>query len=284
MADAPFTFYADADHEPFAFPAAHPTDTGALLIHGFMGSPKELRPIGEHLAQTGINVHGILLPGFGAGIARLATVRRTEWLEAANRAWDDVCGRHKRTILLGYSMGGAVAIHLAARRSPNRLILLAPFIRIADRRAIALPLLQHVMKEFKPYEKADFNSPQVRWDFQHIDPEIDLSDPALQERLRREATIPTSSLVQLQLMSRAAARVARRTTAPTLIVHGARDTISRPADTRRLARQLAGPHTLTEIEADHMLPFDDRPWWPMVRDLVARFAVAAPDPARGASS
>jgi hypothetical protein len=55
-------------------------------------------------------------------------------------------------------------------------------------------------------------------------------------------------------------------------VQGARDPISRPGDTRRLARNLGGPVTLTEIEADHLLPFDDRPWWPLVRDHVRRFA------------
>ncbi len=274
MADAPFNFYADGAHEAFHFPAAHPSEVGALLIHGFMGSPKELRPIGEQLAAGGINVHCILLPGFGPQISRLATIKRAEWLEAACRAWDDVCARYKRTILLGYSMGGAIAIHLAVRRAPDRLVLLAPFIRIADRRAIVLPLLQYVMREFKPYEKADFNSPQVRWDFQHIDPDIDLSDPAVQERLRREATIPMSSLVELQFMCRAAARIARRSTAPTLIVQGTRDPISRPADTRRLARKIAGHLTLTEIDADHMLPFDDRPWWPVVRDQIRQFAVA----------
>ena len=271
MADAPFNFYAGDAHEAFHFPAAHPSEVGALLIHGFMGSPKELRPIGEHLAGAGVNVHGILLPGFGAEISRLATIKRAEWLEAAHRAWDDVCGRYAQTILLGYSMGGALAIHLAVRSAPDRLVLLAPFIRMADRRAIALPLLQHVMKEFKPYEKADFNSPQVRWDFRHIDPDLDLSDPVMQERLRREATIPVSSLVELQLMCRTAARIASRSTAPTLIVQGTRDTISRPADTRRLARSLAGRLTLTEIEADHMLPFDDRPWWPVVRDQISQF-------------
>jgi pimeloyl-ACP methyl ester carboxylesterase len=136
------------------------------------------------------------------------------------------------------------------------------------------------MKAFKPYENADFNNPQVRWDFQHIDPAIDLSDPAMQERLRREATIPTSSLVELQLLSRAAFRAARRSTAPTLIVQGSRDTISRPIDTRSLARRLSGRLTLTEIEADHMLPFDDRPWWPDVRDQVGQFAVDAFDSGR----
>jgi carboxylesterase len=278
MADAPFNFYGDAAHEPFVFPAARPSDTGALLIHGFMGSAKELRPLGEQLARAGIDAHGILLPGFGAGVSRLASVKRAEWLDAAHLAWSDVCRRYTRTVLLGYSMGGAVGVPLAARRAPDRLILLAPFIRIADRRAVALPVLQYVMKAFKPYERADFSNPQVRWDFQHIGPDIDLSDPVMQERLRREATIPTSSLVQLQLMCRAAARVAGRSTAPTLIVQGTRDTITRPVDTRRLARKLGGPLTLTEIEADHLLPFDDRPWWPVVRDQVVRFAAAAQDP------
>jgi carboxylesterase len=275
MADAPFNFYTDAAHEPFVFSAERPSEVGALLIHGFMGSPKELRPLGEHLAQAGIDAHGILLPGFGAGISRLATVNRAQWQDAANRAWDDFCQRYTRTILLGYSMGGAIAIHVAARRAPDRLVLLAPFIRIADRRAIALPLLRHVMREFKPYERADFDHPQVRWDFQHIDPDIDLSDPFIQERLRREATIPTSALVQLQLICRAAVRVARRSTAPTLVVQGTRDTITRPVDTRRLAQNLGGRLSLMEIEADHLLPFDDRPWWPVVRDQVTRFAVGA---------
>ena len=86
MADARFNFYADSSHEAFHFPAAHPSEVGALLIHGFMGSPKELRPLGEHLAANGVNAHGILLPGFGTQISRLATIKRAEWLEYRGRA------------------------------------------------------------------------------------------------------------------------------------------------------------------------------------------------------
>lgn len=272
MTDRSLNFYAGPEHEPFVFSAPGGSDTGALLIHGFMGSPKELRPLGHALAAAGIDAHGILLPGFGAEIARLGAVRRDEWIGAASRAWDELSGRYRQTILLGFSMGGAVALHLAARRAPGRLILLAPFLRIADRRAVVLPLLQHVKREFLPYEKADFSRDQVRWDFQHIDPDLDLSDPAMQERIRREASIPTSALVELRAMSLAAERLAPRSHAPALVLQGVDDAVTRPRDTRRLARDLGGRLTFVEVVADHMMPFDDRPWWPLVRDLVVRFA------------
>jgi len=286
MTDRPFNFYAGPEHEAFVFPGGDGAETGVLLIHGFMGSPKELRPLGQALSAVGIDAHGILLPGFGADIARLGSVRRDEWIEAAVRAWDEIAGRYRRTILLGFSMGGAVALHLAARRAPGRLILLAPFLRIADRRAVVLPLLQHVKKEFLPYENADFSRDQVRWDFQHIDPDLDLSDPAMQERIRRDASIPTSSLVELRAMCLAAERLAAKSSAPALVIQGANDVVTRPRDTRRLVQTLGGRLTFLEVEADHMLPFDDRPWWPLVRDTVIGNAmgdrVAAAEPAHGA--
>jgi len=283
MTDRPFNFYAVPEHEAFVVPAVGGSDTGALLIHGFMGSPKELRPLGDALAAAGIDAHGILLPGFGAEVPLLGSVRRGEWIDAASRAWGELSGRYRHTVLLGFSMGGAVALHLATRRPPERLILLAPFLRIADRRAVVLPLLQHVKKEFLPYEKADFSRDQVRWDFQHIDPDLDLSDPAMQERVRREASIPTSALVELRALGLAAGRLAGTSRAPVLVIQGVDDAVTQPSDTRRLARTIGGRLTFREIEADHMLPFDDRSWWPLVRDLVVGFATGnldrAPAPA-----
>ncbi len=273
MTDRPFNFYAGPEHEAFTFSGGDGAETGALLIHGFMGSPKELRPLGNALAAAEIDAHGILLPGFGAEIARLGAVRRGEWIEAASHAWDEIAGRYRRTILLGFSMGGAVALHLAVRRAPDRLILLAPFLRIADRRAVVLPLLQHVKKEFLPYENADFSRDQVRWDFQHIDPDLDLSEPAMQERIRREASIPTSSLVELRAMCLAAERLAAKSPSPALVMQGVNDVVTRPRDTRRLVQLLGGRLTFRELDADHMLPFDDRPWWPLVRDTVVGYAM-----------
>lgn len=268
----PLPFYRGPEHEPFVFPADGGVDTGALLIHGFMGSPKELRPLGRALAAVGIDAHGVLLPGFGAGVAGLGTVRAADWIGAASAVWEDLAGRYRRTVLLGFSMGGAVALHVAARRPPDRLILVAPLFRLADRRAAVLPLLRYVKKEFMPYEHADFSREQVRWDFQHLDAAIDLDDRDVQARIRREAVIPTSALAELWSLSRAAGRVGRRAVAPTLVIQGAEDRIVRAADTRRLLAHLGGVLTYREIAADHMLPFDDRTWWSTVRDEILAFA------------
>src|SRR5215210_986865 len=103
--------YADPDQHPFCFEAG---PVAALLIPGFMGTPKELRPLGRALAEVGVTARGILLPGFGPQVANLRRVRAADWLQAARTAWEDLCRGHERTLLIGFSMGGAVALHVAA--------------------------------------------------------------------------------------------------------------------------------------------------------------------------
>ena len=46
--------------EPFYFEGG---ETGCLLVHGFTGTPKEMRGLGEHLAHHGYMVLGIRLSG-----------------------------------------------------------------------------------------------------------------------------------------------------------------------------------------------------------------------------
>ena len=38
---------------------------GVLLIHGYTGSPAELKPLGEYMRDKGYSVFGVRLPGHG---------------------------------------------------------------------------------------------------------------------------------------------------------------------------------------------------------------------------
>src|SRR5258708_24322121 len=68
---------AAGDLEPFRLGSG---DRGVLLIHGFCGTPPEMRGLGEHLAQSGFRVHGALLAGRGTPPGDLAAPRWTDWI------------------------------------------------------------------------------------------------------------------------------------------------------------------------------------------------------------
>ncbi len=267
------TFYRDPEHQPFVFPGG---PSHALLIHGFLGSPRELRPLAGQLAAAGVAAHGVLLPGFGEDVARLKHARVADWLTAARAAWIETRQGASRTTLIGFSMGGAVALRLAAEAglAPDALILLAPHWKFADRRSVVLPLAKFVIREFKPFGRVDFDSPDVRRMFAEMAPGADLDDPAVRHQLRDSATIPTHALDELRRIGVAAGKAATRVPAPTTILQGLQDTTSLPRYSRALATRMGAD--LLEFPGDHLIVDPEKPSWPMVRDTVIRLA-AGPD-------
>jgi carboxylesterase len=230
----------------------------ALLLHGFPGTPAELRALGERLAARGFRVYAPLLPGFGTDIPNLGTTRRAAWLAAAQNAWEalheEPTPAEAQTVLLGFSMGGALALQVAASSFPPRkLVLLAPFWRLRDPRARWLPALQYAVRELRPFENADFSASTVRAQFARLEPSLDLDDPAVQEALRTQVVLPTSALVELQRLGAGAYRAAPRVRAPALVIQGLEDDTVAAEDTRRLALRLGGPVTLFEVPGTHHL-------------------------------
>src|SRR5687768_2563414 len=93
-----------AGAEPFEFPGQ--PDIGALLVHGFTGSPFEMRPIGVALAEHGIGSEGVLLGGHGTHPDEMIGRRYTDWIADVEAGLDRVLARHERVVIVGLSMGG----------------------------------------------------------------------------------------------------------------------------------------------------------------------------------
>ena len=243
------TFYGSPEHQSFTLGEG---PKKALLLHGFPGTPAELRQVAAVLVDTGWQVCAPLLPGFGVGLPTLGDKRWQDWRDAALRDWRRMGeGKAQETLLVGFSMGGALALHLAAAQPPDTLVLIAPFWRMNDLRAHLLPAARYLMPTLRPFEKADFTDAGVRERFGRMLPDADLDDPALQARLRRDIVLPTSSVDEVRKLGRAAYRVAPRVDAPTLIFQGFQDVTVTPSNTRQLVTKLSGPVTLREFSGDH---------------------------------
>jgi len=111
-----------------------------LLLHGFSSSPADFGALGGVLHAQGVHVFAPLLPGHGRSPDKLRGTKRTDWTRAAEEAFDDLAARHECVDVIGFSMGGALAMHLARARGPRRIVLWGAFFRVTHKWHYVLPL------------------------------------------------------------------------------------------------------------------------------------------------
>jgi carboxylesterase len=99
--------------EPWSSPGGGPH--GALVLHGFTGSPVSMRPLAEALADAGLAVELPRLPGHGTDPSDLALTTWDDWLAEAERALAALQARTPdgRVLVAGLSMGGGLTLALA---------------------------------------------------------------------------------------------------------------------------------------------------------------------------
>ncbi|MHA7264475.1 alpha/beta hydrolase [Arthrobacter sp. TMN-37] len=120
--------------------------TGVLLSHGFTGSPVSMRAWADHLAAQGFSVRLPLLPGHGTSWEELARTPWRAWYGEYERAYEDLAGGTDRIIAAGLSMGGALALRLAAHHDVAGVVAVNPGLTFADPRARYAGVLKYVMR------------------------------------------------------------------------------------------------------------------------------------------
>jgi carboxylesterase len=130
--------------EPFYFAGNH---TGCLLIHGFTGTPNEMRWLGTQLALAGHTVVGVRLAGHGTSPEEMNTTRWRDWYADVEDGYCRLRAECDRVFLIGLSLGGVLALHLAAHEQPDGVVAMAAPVHIRDWRLTVFRPLQR----FIPY-------------------------------------------------------------------------------------------------------------------------------------
>ena len=100
-----------AGAEPFRYDGS---EVGVLVIHGFTGSPQSMRPLGQALHRAGFSVSGPRLAGHGVSPDAMSRTGARDWVASVESAYAELRARTKRIFVAGLSMGGTLALYMAA--------------------------------------------------------------------------------------------------------------------------------------------------------------------------
>ncbi len=184
---------------------------GILLIHGFTGSPPEMRLLGDYLHERGLTVSAPLLPGHGTSADEMNHCSWRDWTGHAERALADLRARCERAFVGGFSMGSLITLYLAAHRPElPGAILYAPATLIADRRLYLTPILKYLIPKMPKSGESDLTDPQAHLRFWSYDEH------------------PLAAAHELLKLTRRVRRLLPQVTCPLLILHGIHDRAIHP--------------------------------------------------------
>ncbi|MEV0288095.1 MULTISPECIES: alpha/beta fold hydrolase [unclassified Kribbella] len=149
--------------EEFRSPGAGPNAAvGVLLSHGFTGSPRSMRPFGEHLAAEGYGVAVPRLPGHGTSWQEMNKTGWPDWYAVLDNELERLRKEHDQVFLAGQSMGGCLVLRLAEQHGTDvsGLVLINPSVQTDDKRLVLLPVLSRLVPSF-PGVANDIKKPGV---------------------------------------------------------------------------------------------------------------------------
>lgn len=221
--------------------------TGCLLIHGFTGTAEEMRYLGDRLhRRMGFTVAGVLLAGHGTDEQAFQANGWPDWVRSAEQGMFKLAETCSSVFVVGFSMGGLIAMLLALRYG-NRVRALALLATplFVNRHKARLAGTLYGLPGFRAWLRRRWR--QAGWE----------APP-----LRKNLMPAQRSFAELKWIMR---RKGACLTHPTLILQSRRDPSVRWENAIALSRLISSPQkkTILLTRSHHVLPLD------LERDQVA---------------
>jgi carboxylesterase len=206
-------------------PLAEKARFGVLILHGFTSHVSCVSDLRFPVEEMGLPYRVPILRGHGGEWTELKGVKAQDWYDDAESALLDLLTECRKVIVVGLSMGGLVALDLAARhrKEVTGVITLAAALKFQDPLAFLSPVMAKIIPSWP--------SPSA------------YHDRALEkQRNRNLPKFPTPAFAELY---RYAGEVENRLSfvaADALVIHSRKDQVVRPSAAEIILSKLGSDH------------------------------------------
>lgn len=194
-----------AGGEPFSLGEG---GAGVLALHGFTGSPFEVRALGEMLHRGGFSVFAPALAGHATTEEDLDAITVDDYLEAAERAFENARRRCERLYVVGLSMGGTLGLHIATKHRVHGLVTISAPVFLYPMINATVPMIDQLMPNLRTpanfaawqgnvigYKSMSIAAVRVLVDvLERVRPRLgSVASPVLVVHSTRDYTVPLSS-------------------------------------------------------------------------------------------
>lgn len=219
-----------ATAEPFLIPGSK---TGCLLIHGFTGAPKEMRWLGDYLADQGYGVLGIRLAGHATHPEDMIRSRSADWIASVEDGYQLLRGFADHIYLIGLSMGGVLSLLMSTQLDVRGVVgISTPYRLQPDWRLNFIELLSF----FQPYMPKVKSLPGSGW----------FDQEAIKEHVSYPQN-PVRSIAELNKLTAQMREALPLVKVPVLLIHSKQDKYVLPENMEGIYRELVNVRDKTKL-------------------------------------
>jgi carboxylesterase len=180
-----------------------------LLLHGGGDTPQSVAQLAQFLFERGYSVRAPLLARHGRSLEELTRADAGEWRAQVRSEYDALRAKQESIFVVGQSVGGALALDLAASHPVKALVLLAPWVAMKPPLQL-LARTSHAWGWLFPYLSSRGGSSSIH-------------DPVERGRVLGRGVITPAQLRALDQIAAAAQNAFSKITAPTLTIQSRAD-------------------------------------------------------------